>query len=203
MPATVMTPEQFEQWLQRTFTAAAESATKPVQLRALAVKARADIQGFFQSSISPEGNPWAPLKFPRIRGGDKPLLDTGRLRASFVGDVLPDGVKVSTNHPQAGILNDGGTIRAKKKFLAIPLTRKAQLAGSPLRFGKPLVFRGNANKGAWMEAKGRGKNKTLVAQYALVKQVTIPARPFLGFSDSYLDFAEKQIADLMAQQFMR
>lgn len=96
----------------------------------------------FDKSMAPDGKPWSPLKYGRIRGGTKPLLDWGVLRSSLsfgspghVFRVGPDFVEWGTNLIQAATHNFGMVIRPKKgKYLVIPASIDALRAGSPTRF---------------------------------------------------------------------
>lgn len=130
----------------------------------------------FDKSRSPEGIPWAPVS---LRSG-KPLLDTGRTRASIASTFNGSTVVLSANGVQARLLNAGGILRAKKKFLAIPLTAEARRAGSP-RSIAGLHFQGKkgANRGVLADKQGK-------PVFALVPSVRIPARPFLGWSQATL-----------------
>lgn len=130
----------------------------------------------FDKSRSPEGVPWPAL---RIRQG-KPLLDTGRTRASIAATFSGSTVVLSANGVQAGIMNAGGVIRAKKKYLAIPLTAEARRAGSP-RSIAGLHFQGKKGQNRGVLADKEGK-----PVFALVPSVKIPARPFLGWSQATL-----------------
>lgn len=141
----------------------------------------------FMEGKGPDGQAWPPLAHSRVRGGSKPLRDTGGLMASIQAGVRADGdrlvIVVSSNKVQAALMQHGGQVAPKKgKFLAIPLTKEALRAGSPRSFQGTLHFVGkrNSGKGALIDARGR-------AQYALTNRVLIPARPFLGFSDATID----------------
>lgn len=168
---------------------------KHLPLKACAVVIRSAIQEGFTKGQSPSGQPWKPLAFARVRGGTKPLLDTNKLRASI--QVKPEGedtIRAWTNKIQANLMQHGRTIRPKKgKYLAIPLTRAAQRTGSPRLFGKKLGVKIGAKGGVMFSTTGKGKRKKETAEYALVKKVTIPARPFLGFSDEAL----QKVANLL------
>lgn len=117
----------------------------------------------FKLSVSPWGEPWAPLKFraPRRTNNGKrlsatgraqvkanaagapgkPLVNTGRLRSSIVAKADAKGVTIGTNVKGAATHQFGATI--------VPKTAKR------------LVF--------------PGPNGALI----FAKKVTIPARPFL------------------------
>ena len=108
------------------------------------------------------------------------LIDTGTLLRSIgveVVEVSRDRVAVAigTNLVYAAIHEFGGEIRARNsKFLAIPLTDEARATpgGSPRNFPRDLSPRVNGERGVLVDDGG-------TAQYALVKSVTIPARPYL------------------------
>lgn len=156
----------------------------------IALLAISGVKDHFNQSQSPDGVPWAAL---RIRPG-KPLLDTGRLRAATTAVPTSDGVQLVNNSVQAGLMQSGGTIRPKRgKYLAIPLTVEAHRAGSPRSLGG-LHFQGRkgANKGVLVDEQGE-------AQFALVASVTVPARPFLGFSLKTLERIERTIGDDIAK----
>lgn len=52
----------------------------------------------FRRSRDPYGEAWEPLKYDRPRGGNKPLVDTGRMRNSFSAvNVDADGFEIGTN----------------------------------------------------------------------------------------------------------
>jgi phage gpG-like protein len=132
-----------------------------------------DVKRRFATSTTPEGTRWRPLKFKRPRGGDKPLLDTGRLMASITGRSSPTEIVVGTAHPAAPLHQFGGVVRPKKgKYLAIPLTKEAQRAGSPRRLkgSKSVPLFARKVEGKW------------VGHFLLARKAVVPARPFLGLS---------------------
>lgn len=96
----------------------------------------------FNSSKSPSNQPWSPLRHPRPRGGNKPLLDRGLLRASLthggkdhIERTNANTMEWGTNSEAAALQNYGGVIIPKKgKFLMIPASVEAVRAGSPLKF---------------------------------------------------------------------
>lgn len=140
-----------------------------------------DIKGRFDSSSGPTGEPWRPIQF-RANGGHKPLMDTGLLRNSIAGRNTANEITAGTNAVQAALMNYGGTVRPKRgKYLAIPLTREAKRSGGPRRHAGPkrLVIARGGRTGVILNAE------TGEAMWALVKSVTIPARPFIGFSPAF------------------
>lgn len=143
-----------------------------------------DVKRRFLTGTSPDGTRWRPLKFKRPRGGTRPLQDTGRLMASITGRSSPTEVVVGTAHPAAALQQHGGVVRPKKgKFLAIPLTKEAQRAGSPRR------MKGSTR----MPLFARRVDGQLVGHFLLCKKVTVPPRPFLGLSRE----CEKVIAAIL------
>jgi phage gpG-like protein len=77
----------------------------------LRAEAQKLVSNGFRKSVDPYGNAWAPLKHRR----GQPLLDTGRLRASFAARVLPDGIVVGTNVEYAAVHQTGATIKAHER----------------------------------------------------------------------------------------
>lgn len=66
-------------------------------LTVLAEDSRTRIDEGFAASRSPEGASWRPLERARRRGPGRPLLDTGRLRASINYHVTSEGFVVQTS----------------------------------------------------------------------------------------------------------
>ena len=108
------------------------------------------------------------------------LIDTGNLLNSIQatepevsggsGEVL-----ITVGAEYGRIQEWGGTIVPREaKALAVPLTEGARKVGSPRGYpGKLEVrWRPASSKGVLVDEQG-------VAQYALVRQVTIPARPYM------------------------
>lgn len=167
----------------------------------------------FDSCVSPDGTPWKPLRFPRARGGSKPLHDQGFLRASLTGGanhlerIEGNTLVYGTNLDYASTQHDGATIvPTKAKALAIPLTPAAARAGSPRRYSGVLTMlwpkgsstgilaefvgksRGKAGRFDQSRTSDKGRFKAI---YFLTKKVVVPARPFLGFGPKLLDAVSK------------
>jgi phage gpG-like protein len=127
---------------------------------------------------TPAGAPFAPLRFPRLIGGGGPLDASGRLPDSFSWVIVGNGVALQSTHPGARLHMHGGVVRPRRRlFLAIPLTAEAYMTpGGPLQFARelhPQFRRGVTDRGVLADPEG-------VAQFALVKQVIIQARPYDG-----------------------
>lgn len=131
------------------------------------------------------------------KSNDHTLRDTGVYMASFNYRVLNNHtVRIGTAQKQARILQNGGTISAKKaKALYIPagaMTRKFERAAG-VKDSASSSVRGVINyletsgytvwwtKGAVMAKKG--KKGADIPVYYLKKSVTIPARKHLYVSD--------------------
>ena len=188
-----------------TLQAMVGSNPLPLPLPAEASKAigfamLADIRGHFQRSTAPDGRPWPKLKYPRVRGGNKPLLDTGVLRNSLHPVALPDGAAVVTNHPGAALHNSGGVVKPRKaKALAIPLTKDALMAGSPRRFKRKLSIH-KTRRGTFLAER---KGARFILHYRLVRRVKIPARWFLGLSSAGKESVGAVVVDLAARNWLR
>lgn len=155
------------------------------------------IQKRIQDGLEPENAPVTQA----VKQNNKPLLDKGLYRASFDYHVLSGKVvKIGTPSRQARLMNNGGTITAKRaKMLYIPagtMTRKYERKSDAVASANSQVravidaFKTNGysvwwTAGAVMAKKGkRGKEFPI---YFLKKQVTIPARPHI-----YVDAEDKQ-----------
>lgn len=155
------------------------------KLTTLAVSGAKD---HFTSQRAPDGTPWKPLAHPRPTGGNKVLRDKGLLAASISASVTEGELRLTASHPAANVHQFGATIRPKSaRRLAIPLTRDAKRVPRPREFPRPLFVVGTVSATAYLaESLGKGRRARIVFHYALVKEVTVPARPFVGFSQETL-----------------
>lgn len=195
------TPERLEQRLDNAIKSLTALDIKPY-LPVIKTLALSDQRRRFISGTAPDGTKWAPLGHPRPNGGGLPLRDFGALAASVTARTESDSVIVGSNLVYAGVHQFGATITPKRsKFLAIPLTVESKRHGSP-RFPRPFprplfpLFRKGANRGIL----GELVSGVVVAQYALVKSVTIPARPFLGYSGEFFSELRDLWADIAARK---
>jgi phage gpG-like protein len=159
------------------------------------------------ASVSPDGTPYKPLRYPRPRGGNKPLLDRGILRANLAAVATADDLTLVSRVPGSRVHQWGATIvPVNKKFLAIPMTKQALYAGSPLNF--PGLFFVPGGLASRDNVQGRrGKYGTRVSQkvtlhYRLVKKVVVPARPYLGLSKEATELISYAIARQAMQIFL-
>ena len=145
---------------QRVINAAAKLAS---------IEAESLVALGFRSSTDPYGEPWAPLKH---RDG-KPLIDTGRLRASFHGRPTDDGFSIGTNVKYAAVHQTGGHVKGGRTVIAA--------RGRDWRFVSAGVFDSKGNQSRF-NAKGRlaaGKKKHVFTTRHISGAADIPARPML------------------------
>ena len=147
-------------------------------------------------NIQPEN---APLT-QEVKQGNKTLRDNGQLMASIAPQNGKDWAAAQTNKKQAKILQEGGTVTAKGKSLAIPASYQTRLLMRKYNAQKPRelieamkadgysVFRlkkeGGGSTNILLAKKKRGEPFAL---FILKKSVKIPARPYL-----YLDEADEK-----------
>lgn len=176
---------------------------KAVQ-QAVKVAATGGVREHFQQQKSPEGIPWKKLAHARPDGSSRILQDRGTLAASVRCDVSGSEVTLTASHVAANVHQYGAMIRPKTaKHLAIPVTVEAKRAGSPRRFGKPLfTIRSGDTMLMIQKADGRKKKGDGKVQYVLVKSVTVPARPYLGFSDKTQDVIGGIVSDALADKVL-
>lgn len=178
---------------------------------------RADTARCFDKQRSPEGKKWSPLQHPRpgSKGSDKVMQDQGLLRAAATSDapgsicrITGGSLIMGVSLVQARILNDGGVITPKNgKFLAIPATVEAKRCKSARNFPRKLscIINKAGTGGVLVEYvrkkqrgkknKGKQRGAASVVQYYLTKEVTIPARPFIGISDKGIDEIQEAWVD--------
>ncbi len=105
----------------------------------------------FDKSQTPDGQAWAPLKHPRShgRGGTRPLLDTGMLRASLsaLSAIEPSGFSTSwgSNLEYAAAQNYGATInrtssKGKNYTITIPARTFLGLGDQNLQVVQTLLL---------------------------------------------------------------
>jgi phage gpG-like protein len=127
----------------------------------------------FEEGGSPAGI-WKPSLRATIQGG-KTLMDKGRLRGSIGFEIVSaTGVAIGTNLKYAKTHQFGMVIKAK--------------AGGYLRF---KLAGGGVTWWSSPEQLARG----MVSPWRMVKQVTIPARPFLAWTDRAMENANRGITD--------
>lgn len=177
----------------------------------------AETKKCFDEGRGPDGEVWLPVKHPRVRGSGTPapLRDTGILMASVTANGAKDHVDreegstlvFGTSAVQANLMQYGGTVYPRNKFLTIPVSIEAKRAGSPLRFPDA------DNRLQWIVGKEGGivcekltpkqqkskkkpginsiyskvKGEDVIIHFYAVTSVTVPARPFLGISQKTAD----------------
>ena len=158
----------------------------------------------FDQGQGPDGAFWAPLRWPRPRGGNKPLRDRGLLMASLTGmgqghvEKLTDtSLEIGSNLEYASLHQYGGTVvpRPPRRYLAIPLTVEAQRVGSARAF-PGLTARIGKRGGVLKDRSGK-------VQFILTKRVVVPARPFLGVGLELASKMEDVLADWLQEAIQR
>lgn len=193
----------------------ARSAAKPVSglMKLLSISIREDAKKNFDAGASPDGVPWAPLKFTRARGGDKPLRDRGILMASMQGRG-PGSVSIisgatleqGTNLDYAGIHQSGGVIvPTKGEYLAIPRTPEAARAGSPRQFPRPLFAIFGKQGGVLIEraseaVRQRGELRRLKGRLARALKRVRRKDGSRGDRDANIEFMRARIKQLSASR---
>ena len=153
-------------------------------------------------NIAPEN---APLT-QEVKQGNKTLRDNGALMASIAPQNGTTWAAAQTNLKYAKINQEGGTITAKGKALAIPASHQTRVLMRKYNAQKPRelieamkadgygLFRlkreGGESTNILMAKKGRGKPFAL---FLLKKSVRIPARPFLYIDDRDEQYIKKEI----------
>lgn len=99
----------------------------------------------------------------------------------------------------------GATIRPKeKKYLAIPLTKEAETAGSPTVFNDLRFVHTKNGNILMVRDKKKGKGKT-EAMFLLLKSVTLPERSYIRASfdegkDKLSEIVSAQVSKVLAGQ---
>jgi phage gpG-like protein len=155
--------------------------------RKLEVLAVSGAKENFTQARAPDGTPWKALEHPRPSGGDKPLRDKGLLMASLSASVTEGQLRLRASHVGANVHQFGATIKPKRaKKLAIPVSREGKRAGRPRDFPRKLKWRPTNGQSSLLYEVTGERRKRVVIHYVLVDEVTIPARPFVGFSSETL-----------------
>lgn len=112
--------------------------------------------------------------------------------------VTADTVSIGSNKPYARVHQIGGTIRPKNgKFLAIPNPEYSETKGKHMRTWlretegrgyKPYTVLGKKGGAVYDKRlrKAQAAGEDVKPYYFLVKQVKIPARPYIGFGPSHV-----------------
>lgn len=177
-----VTFDQLAQWAGKTAAELANLNYQPAlkKCRTLIV---ADVKENFQGSHGPDGTPWPALAHPRpnSKGADKPLLNTGLLRASVTAaggqghyeSIGANRLIFGTNLDYASTHQEGATITPKNaKNLAIPLTKEAARAGSPRNWAEGAVAPAKGKQ-------GKVKGGELTERRSMLQLIPRPGRPSL------------------------
>lgn len=148
-------------------------------LTAVKVLLVADVRENFDQAHAPDGTAWLPLKNPSQRRGgssSKPLRDTGLLMAS---------------------------VTAQGRGHVEQITEDTLVLGTNLPYagvhqhGATIFFPEKTRKKPWVFEAG---GKKVFTRRLKAHSVTIPARPFLGFSPRALDRIDKIFGEWLEQR---
>lgn len=139
----------------------------------------------FRTQTDPDRRPWVDLRpatWRRKRQGGsimKILQQDGSLRRTITYEASNEGVAVGSPLPYAAIHQFGGTIRqrARSSYLNYKIDRSTGRPGN--RF-----------------AKRRNADFAQPVTYG-ERTINIPARPYLGISDEYMDAIAELVGDFL------
>ncbi|MBP2301306.1 phage virion morphogenesis protein [Azospirillum picis] len=140
----------------------------------LAAQVEFDTQRRFETQTDPDGNPWPPSARALAENGET-LTDTARLRQSITSRAGRTEFSVGTNVVYAAIHQFGGTIHQQ--------TRQQTLYWHHAGDTGSAAWRASRTFGDWRFAKRSRANYSEV-HTVQAHDVTMPARPFLGVSES-------------------
>lgn len=129
--------------------------------KAMGAAALKELQDGFRKSQDPYGNAWKPLARNRARnakkgGSSKPLLDTGRLRRSFVVNPSSSGFTIWTKTKYAPFHQYGTGGRAKESVRLQPVSKRGRFVKRS-KVGKMPKKAGATRVRALTFAAGSGK----------------------------------------------
>lgn len=137
-------------------------------------------------------------EFERLKAACQEL-DGKKIRVGIVGPQESEVLAIAHAHEY------GATIRPKeKKYLAIPLTREAEAAGTPTAFNDLRFVNAKGGNLLMVRDKKKGKGETKSeAMFLLVKSVTIPERSFIRASfdegkDKLGEIVDEQVCKVLA-----
>lgn len=143
-----------------------------------------------------------------IKGGAKPLMDSGSYIASIAGKSSARQAEAGSAKKWARLLQEGGTIKpVKAKFLTIPAGARTRTLMR--RYGMTpracieamkadgySIWTSYGKGGANMFAR-KGKKGQMFLLFILKKSITIPARPHL-----YIDAQDEIVILSMIENFI-
>lgn len=147
------------QRLLRTLKKIGSTAAMSALAGRLAPQARALVTTTFEQSASPDGVPWAPLRYRK----GQPLVRSGKLKASIKVMSNSKGFVVYTKAPYAAVHQYGGGTKARNqartrggRFKKNALAAKAKRVVFVSRIGAAAIparpfFPGNSLPNAWRE----------------------------------------------------
>lgn len=91
----------------------------------------------FETETDPDGHPWEPLKPATLfkkQGRGSILVDSGKLRRSFVYDRTNDSLRISSTSPVFLAHNEGLKPQPERRILGISAEDKNAIAGKLVRY---------------------------------------------------------------------
>lgn len=178
--ALEMTLDQFASYCQARAEGIARGSFRQ-PLTAVKVLLVADVRDNFDQGHAPDGAAWLALKNPSQRRGGasaKPLRDTGLLMASVTAQGAGHVERLSDTELVLGTNLAYAGVHQHGATIFFPERRRQ----------RPWVF----------EVGGR----KVFTRRIRAHTVTIPARPFLGFSARALDRIDKIFAEFLEERML-
>jgi phage gpG-like protein len=169
----------------------------------------------YARGVGPDGTPWKKSRRAELEGGAT-LDQDGNLKSRIGYDARGDDLDLYSWDKRARVHQLGLTIRPTPghEFLAIPLRAPGGEFAVPKR---PVKHRNGRDgrrtshyeRGSTFIGRVRGRlfifqnvsEGVLRALFLLVRSVTMPKRPFLGFSDDDLSMALAILANFFGAAF--
>jgi len=220
MAIETMTLSGLQSWA-RAQAAGYSDFTVPMKLSSESIKS--ETKRNFDQGRSPSGQKWASLTEMSILGrreshSQLPLRDTGLLMQSVIAqgeghieEMTKTSLTVGTNLRYAHTHQEGATIRpVRAKALAIPVHPEARYYnprtpgdGRGVYPGKLFPVFSVSSGAMWLvdaAAMKAGGDISQAVRYRIKRQVTVPARPFLGFNDRIVQKLDRIMDDWLTKQ---
>ena len=112
--------------------------------------------------------------------------------------------RVASALPYAAIQDQGGTIRPKRKYLAVPINLPGgpRPGQGPRQFGRPLRYVPTARGASLVETRGTGKRAKTITRYVLRRSVTLTGVGYLDAAVRQVD-PEGRIGVVLDREIMR
>lgn len=132
---------------------------------------------------------------------EKNQMDTGRLLRSVRVELGERFIRVGSNLSYAAQRQHGGIIKAKRTWLTVPLPGVPRAMARVSRWGDRLFRPGRPGDPKRPRVLGIMSRKRFVPKFALVKQVTQPARPFVLIHDEDIVVLQRMVVTEAVRAF--